>query len=296
VYQIPKLFPTPEHKNLVIGVTGIGASKEFSSLITDVIPNLHTLDTGQCFPLYYYEQPEDDLLKTEKPDKHRYVRRDAITDWALKKFHDTFSDKKISKEDIFYCIYGVLHSPTYRENFENDLKKMLPRIPLCKDFWGFSKSGRALAKWHLEYETVEPYDLKEEIKPGAPKKIKDLYRVDESGMKWPKEKKVEDKTKIIFNGYVTLTGVPLDAYDYVVNGKSAIEWVMERYCITVDLNKKCEGSGIKNDPNEWSDDPRYIVDLVKRVVRVSIETNKIVKALPPLDIIDEQQESSSHTE
>lgn len=296
VGQIPTLFPTPEHKNLVIGVTGIGSTKPFSCLISNTIPDLEYVSKSQCFPLFYYEQPEDDLLKTEKPDKHGYVRRDAISDWALKKFQDTFSDKKISKEDIFYYIYGVLHSPTYRENFENDLKKMLPRIPLCKDFWGFSKSGRALAKWHLEYETVEPYDLTEEIKSSAPKKIKDLYRVDESGMKWPKEKKVEDKTKIIFNGYVTLTGVPLDAYDYVVNGKSAIEWVMERYCITVDLNKKGEGSGIKNDPNQWSDDPRYIVDLVKRVVRVSVETNKIVKALPALDIIDDKSASSSHTE
>lgn len=296
LYQIPKLFPTPEHKNLVIGVTGIGVTKPFSSLMTNNVPDIQLLANGQCFPLYCYEQAEDDLLKTEKPDKHGYVRRDAITDWALKKFQDTFSDKNISKEDIFYYIYGVLHSPTYRENFENDLKKMLPRIPLCKDFWGFSKAGRALAKWHIEYETVEPYDLKEEIKPSAPKKIEDLYRVDESGMKWPKEKKVEDKTKIIFNGYVTLTGVPLDAYDYVVNGKSAIEWVMERYCITVDLNKKGEGSGIKNDPNQWSDDSRYIVDLVKRVVRVSVETNKIVKALPPLDIIDDKSASSRHTE
>ncbi|MFN9068029.1 MAG: type ISP restriction/modification enzyme, partial [Bdellovibrionales bacterium] len=251
----------------------------------------------QCFPLYYYEKFDEetpDMLKpNQKPDKHGYIRRNAITDFALEKFQTDYSDKKINKEDIFYYVYGVLHSPTYLAKYQNNLKKMLPRIPLCRDFWGFSKSGRELAKWHLNYESIAPYPLKEEIKPSAPRKEKDLYRVTDSEMKWPKEKKVADKTKIIFNEYVTLSEVPLEAYNYIVNGKSALEWVMERYAITVDLNAKGEGSGIKNDPNEWSDDPRYIVDLVKRVVRVSIETNKIISALPTLDIIEEATEQKT---
>lgn len=287
-YQMFKIYPSLKHENLIISVTGIGVTKGFSSLISNQIIDLQMLANGQCFPLYYYEQLDNELLKNDKPDKHGYVRREAITDWALKKFQETYNEKKISKEDIFYYIYGVLHLSTYRENFENDLKKMLPRIPLCKDFLGFSKAGRNLAKWHLEYETLEPFELKEKIKPGAPKKEKELYRVDESGMKWPKSGKVPDKSQIIFNGHVTLCEIPLEAYDYIVNGKSALEWIMERYCVSVDLNAKGEGSGIKNDPNEWSEDPRYIVDLVKRIVRVSLETNKIVKNLPALDIISDK--------
>lgn len=293
-YQLPKLFPTSNHTNIVFCVTGIGASKSFSTLVSDSLPNLHLLDTGQCFALYYYEKPDEektgDLLTAhEKPDKHGYIKRDAITDFALDTFQKTYADKKISKEDIFYYVYGLLHSPTYRTKYQNDLKKMLPRIPLAKDFWGFSKAGRELAKVHLNYETVKPYNLKEEISEGAPKKEKELYRVNAVGMKFLKVKKEEDRTTIIFNQHVTLKGIPLEAYDYVVNGKSAIEWVMERYCVTTDLNAKGEGSGIKNDPNEWSDDPRYIVDLVKRVVQVSIDTNRIVKSLPELEIIDEKK-------
>lgn len=290
-HLLPSFFPTQDHKNFVIYLTGTGVKTPFSALMAQGIMDFQLLANGQGFPLYFYEEHEDDLISKEKPDKHGFVRRDAISDWALEKFKSTYSDEKIKKEDIFYYIYGVHHSPAYRDNFENDLKKMLPRIPLCRDFWGFSKIGRELAKWHLSYESIDPYPLKEEIKPGAPKKEKDLYRVTDSEMKWPKDKKVADKTKIIFNEYVTLSEVPMEAYNYIVNGKSALEWVMERYAVTVDLNAKGEGSGIKNDPNEWSEDPRYIVDLVKRIVRVSIETNKIVRALPPLDIIEDKDKN-----
>lgn len=289
-YQIPRLYPTEDHENLVIAVTGNGVTKAFSNLISDVIPDIQLLANGQCFPLYHYEHKDDidtpDLLKSkEKPDKHGYIKREALTDFALEKFQESYSDKKISKEDIFYYIYGILHSPTYKEKYQNDLKKMLPRIPFAKDFWGYSNAGRELAKWHLNYETIKPYPLKEVVKDGAPKKASDLYKVNEAGMKFPKDKKVEDRTQIIFNSHVTLSGIPLEAYDYVVNGKSALEWVMERYAVTVDLNAKGEGSGIKNDPNEWSDDPRYIIDLVKRVVQVSLETNKIVKGLPKFELL-----------
>jgi predicted helicase len=168
-----------------------------------------------------------------------------------------------------------LHSPEYKTRFSSDLKKMLPRIPLAKDFWAFSKAGRALAKWHLNYETIEPYPLQEETKPSN-LKLKIYYQVDE--MRFAKNGKEKDKTTIRYNDYIWLKGIPLEAYDYIVNGKPALEWIMERYAFTTDKD-----SGITNDPNDWSDDPRYIIDLVKRVVRVSIETMKIVNALPPLD-------------
>ncbi len=287
VGQMPKLFPTKTTKNVVISITGIGASKEFSSLATDIIPDLHMQDSGQSFPLYYYEEynSTDLLHKDEEPNEDGYIRRESITDFALSKFKTDYKDEKITKEDIFYYVYGLLHSPTYRIKYQSDLKKMLPRIPLLKNFWGYSKIGRQLADIHLNYESVKPHKLEEIISEKAPKKEKDLYRVNEAGMKFPKNKKIEDKTTILFNPYVSLKGVPLDAYDYVVNGKSAIEWIMERYRITTDLNSKGEGSGIVNDPNEWSDDPRYIIDLLKRVVAVSVETNKLVAQLPKFELI-----------
>jgi predicted helicase len=283
------IFPTPTHKNKVFSLTGLGVTKAFSLVMTDKIPDIQLLANGQCFPLYIYENSEQertkDMFNEESlPDKSGYVRRDALTDSCLVRFHSSYGDTKIAKEDIFYYIYGLLHSLTYRDRYQNDLRKMLPRIPFVKDFWGYSKKGRELAEIHLNYESIEPFELIEEIKEGSPKKAKELYRVNEAGMRFPKVKKEEDRTSIIFNQFVTLKGIPESAYEYVVNGKPAIEWIMERYAITTDKD-----SGIKNDPNEWSDDPRYIVDLVKRIVRVSLETNRIVSKLPKFELIEEKK-------
>ncbi len=158
---------------------------------------------------------------------------------------------------------------------------MLPRIPLTKetaDFWKFSRAGRELAHWHLEYETIDPYPLQEQ-KDGLFTDPKKDYLVTK--MQFGRKDKQVDKTAIVYNSHLTLCGVPLEAYEYVVNGKSAVEWIMERYQVTVDKD-----SGIRNDPNDWvreHDQPRYIVDLVKRVVRVSLETRKIVNSLPALN-------------
>ena len=273
---MPKLFPNGKGENSVIYITGVGATERFSALLVNSIMDFKFQNNGQGFPRFYYEM-----------DNGKLVRRDAISSQMLQKFKTVYRDSAISSDDLFFYIYGIFHSFQYVNDYKNDLRKMLPRIPFAKDFWGFSKTGRKLADIHLNYETIKPFNLKEEISNGAPKKEKELYRVTEAGMKFPKVDKKEDRTTIIYNGYVTLKGIPLEAYDYVVNGKSAIEWVMERYAITVDLNSKGEGSGIKNDPNEWSDDPRYIVDLVKRVVQVSLETNKLIASLPPLEIITE---------
>lgn len=283
VYQIPSILPSPRQSNIVIALTGVGASKGFSALLVNVVPNYHFHDTGQCFPIFWYEKAEEGKqgesgglfdTSTATPDADGYVRRDAITDWALDEFHKNYGDKKITKEDIFYYVYGLLHSPLYREKYESSLKKMLPRIPYAPDFWGFSKAGRELAKWHLNYEAVDPWPLTEESKDLV-LDTKAHYRVEK--MVFAKNGKAVDKSTIVYNSRVRLSGIPPEAYDYVVNGKPAIEWVMERYAVTIDKD-----SGIKNDPNEWSDDPRYIIDLVKRVVRVSIETVKIVKKLPVL--------------
>ena len=189
----------------------------------------------------------------------------------------------ITKEDLFYYVYGVLHSNEYRERFAADLKKMLPRIPFTEDFWAFSTAGRELGELHVGYESVEPWPSVKEMRTEmafsqSGQELDDaiLYRVEK--MRYPKNGKVADKTTIIYNQFLTLTDIPLDAYAYVVNGKPAIEWLMERYAVTQDKESK-----IVNDPNDWSDDPRYIIDLVKRIVTVSMRTNLIVATLPPLN-------------
>ncbi|AFS53887.1 DEAD/DEAH box helicase [Leptospirillum ferriphilum] len=275
-----KLFPSAHHKNLAISVTGTGSSKDFSCLMVNTLPDLEVISKGQCFPLYYYEKAQSAKipgLTLSNFSEEKYVRKDAVTDKALTDFREHYQDEGISKEDIFYYVYGVLHSPEYRERFASDLKKMLPRIPFVSDFWGFSKAGRELAHWHLNYETLEPWPLEEKTDKNIITRMtpKELFRVE--GMKFGRNGKEVDKTTIVYNNWITLSGIPLESYKYVVNGKPALEWVMERYAVKVDKD-----SGIKNDPNLWSEDPRYLLDLVKRVVRVSLEMIRIIKGLPAL--------------
>lgn len=292
VYRMPNILPRSDSTNLMISATGIGATKDFSALISRNVLDLECISKGQCFPLYLYEKIEEDGKLDLGGDDGEvidgYRRRDAITDGMLKTFQDAY-EKKVSKEDIFFYVYGVLHSPEYRDRFAADLKKMLPRIPLTgttQDFWAFSKAGRDLAEWHLNYETVEPWELLIYDKAPLSMPPEEKFKVKKmtfarptpeqkaSGDKW-------DKTKIIYNTHLTLTDIPLEAYCYVVNGKPTLEWVMERYAVTVD--KK---SGIKNDPNDWCsehDDPSYILNLIPRLVRVSLETMKIVNGLPALN-------------
>ncbi len=165
----------------------------------------------------------------------------------------------------------ALHSPEYKTRFAADLKKMLPRIPYAQDFWAFSKAGRDLAQLHINYETVEPYPIIENqvLTDGC-------YRVQK--MKFGKQGKEKDKTIIHYNNDITLSEIPLETYDYIVNGKPALEWIMERYQVTINKD-----SGIKNDPNDWSENPRYILDLIKSIITVSVETVKIVNSLPALN-------------
>ena len=205
-------------------------------------------------------------------------RRDAITDAGLTHFQEAYPGEGISKEDLFYYVYGLLHSPDYRERYADNLCKELPRIPRVKtatDFWSFSRAGRALADLHLDYETVTPYPLTIDAK--GPLTDAD-YRVEK--MKFAKK---GDKTTVIYNGKITLRGIPEAAWDYVVNGKAALDWVMERQCVKTDKD-----SGIVNDANDWAietmDNPKYPLELFQRVVTVSLETQKIVTALPSLNI------------
>mgnify|MGYP005845213269 CR=1 FL=1 len=289
--QSARVFPTQHHPNVTISLVGTGSSKEFSTLLANHISDFHFHSNNKLLPRYVYDKVDRggklELGGDDSEIIDGYRRRDAITDGILETFRKAYA-QKIVKGDIFYYVYGILHSAEYRERFATDLKKMLPRIPLTQDvadFWAFSEAGRNLAEWHLNYETIEPWAVKEHsdklnldpwdhfkirkmtfARPNAEQKL--------AGEKW-------DKTRIIYNSHLTISHIPLEAYEYIVNGKPAIEWIMERYQVTRD-----KASGILNDPNDWCkehDDPRYIVDLIARVVRVSIETMKIVQSLPPLN-------------
>lgn len=223
-----------------------------------------------------------DLFEKE-PAQPRIVRRDGITDAGLTHFQSAYPTETITKEDLFYYVYGLLHSPDYRERYADNLAKELPRIPCVKtaaDFWAFSKAGRALAELHLNYESVPIY-AGATIDTGGKRLADADYRVEK--MKVPKAGKEKDLARLIYNSRITVSGIPPEAYDYVVNGKPALDWVIERQCVKTDKD-----SGIVNDANDWAietmHNPRYPLELFLRVVTVSLETMKIVRSLPPLDL------------
>ncbi|MFN0290028.1 DEAD/DEAH box helicase [Pedobacter helvus] len=278
-----QLFPSSDNRNLVICLSGIGDRKGFSALMTDAIPNLDTIEKAQCFPLYYYEintSIQKGLF--DESDKQSFTRREAVSDFILQIGKKQYGNN-LTKEDIFYYVYGLLHSREYVEQFANDLKKMLPRLPLVenvRDFWKFTKAGRALADLHLNYES---YPSDPEILVMTAIGQTTDYKV--SKMRFPANHKI-DKRDIIYNDQIIIQNIPSKAYEYVINGKSAIEWIMERYQVKIDLNAKGEGSGIKNDPNEWADEvgnSRYILDLLLSIINVSIQTVDIVNNLPKVN-------------
>jgi len=292
IYQMPKIFSEQNSENLVISITGRGATKEFSALITNVIPDLEMISKGQCFPLYLYEktQPNDGLF-ADVCDQTKFERRDAITNDALAHFKNAYPNISISKKDIFYYIYGLLHNEDYRERYFDNLTKQLPRMPLLKtssDFLAFSKAGRDLAELHLNYESVTLNT--QATFNGLLKGLK----VTEQGVKFGddadfyvtkmKFAKKGDKSRVIYNGKITIENIPEEAYDYIVNGKPALEWVMERQAVTTD-----KASGIVNDANDWAvetmGNPRYPLELFLRVITVSLKTQEIVRNLPKLDIL-----------
>jgi len=304
VSQMPQIFPNNQVENKVICLT-ITGTKDFSTLITNIIPDLHLIGDSQCFPLYLYEKEEaqaansSDLFAnpSEKTTAYDgYQRHEAITDEALSYFKAAYPNEDFSKEDMFYYIYGLLHSEEYREKYADNLSKQLPRIPCVKsavDFWAFSQAGRELAELHLNYESVPMYQ--NVLFKGGIKLLGDQisgsvgedFYVEKMkfGKKTDEEtgKKVDDKTTVIYNSQFTLTNIPEEAYDYVVNGKPALEWVMERQSVKTD-----KASGIVNDANDWAietmNNPRYPMELFLRVVTVSLETMRIVRALPKLEI------------
>ena len=273
-YLQNSFFPDRTSKNLIICTTGIAGSKDFTALLSDKMPDIQLLANGQCFPLYYYEERQKNSPSLfDAAGDSEYIRRDGVSDFILERAKKVYG-KNVGKKDIFYYVYGILHSPDYRTAFANDLKKMLPRIPLVedvRDFWKFSKAGRKLAELHINYEEVPPYEGVEISGDSS-----DNFKVQK--MRFPKK---GQQDTIIYNSKIVVSNIPEKAYEYVVNGKSAIEWIMERYQVKTD--KK---SGIKNDPNDWAEEvgnPRYILDLLLSIINVSVQTVEIVESLPKLE-------------
>ena len=313
-----RIYPATQYNNIVIAVSGVGQQKPFSPFITDSISDLQVVDKAQYFPLYWYEEnknPQATLF--DEAETNRYIRRDGITDWILQEVRNRYGGSRaITKEHIFYYVYSLLHSLQYRERFADDLKKSLPRIPIVdnvQDFMAFYKAGKELADLHLNYEQginiqATGQDGEYAYFAEMPMKAYQTHRVKVCGdidiwksgwtdatyqhfavekMRFAKVrdengKLIADKSKIIYNGHITIESIPLKAYEYIVNGKSAIEWIMERYAVTID-----KASQIKNDPNDWSkehEQPRYILDLLLSVIILSCQTVDIVNALPILKI------------
>ena len=255
VYVFPSIFPTPETEteNRAICLTTLGSKQSFHCLMTQQIPDVHLAGDSQCFPFYTYNEDGTN-------------RQENITDWALAEFRIHYNDNTITKWDIFHYNYALLHHTTYREKYEMNLKRDLPHIPFTEDFWGFANAGAQLADLHINYASVPKYDgLKYIETPGMPIN----WRVE-------KMKLSKDKAQLKYNDFLTLDGIPLEVYDYRLGTRSALEWIVDQYRVKVDKR-----SGIVNDPNRV-DEPRYIVDLIARVITVSLKTVEIIAALPPL--------------
>ncbi|WP_341472749.1 type ISP restriction/modification enzyme [Actinomyces wuliandei] len=317
-----RYFPTPAHDNLGFYLTGVSSHHDFSALLVDAVPNLHLLDTGQFFPRWTWEpidQPARDAGMLDltagavvgneggSPDGEGageviggYRRVDNITDATLHAYREAYGPT-VGKDDVFYYVYGLLHSPDYRSRYGADLKKSLPRIPLVAsraDFVAIATAGRGLADLHLDYETVEPWPLtltvdgkdmpwaqRDRIAPALLHVTKMRYaktRVD--------GKQADDKTTIVYNEQVSVSGIPEAAQDYLLGSRSGLDWLIDRYQVKSD-----KASGIVNDPNDWMAEgagggpteparPLYLLELIARVAAVSMRTQQIVSALPPLDV------------
>jgi predicted helicase len=299
VGQMPRIFPS-DRENLVIMIKQRWNGDGHLALIVNNIPELQTDGGAQCFPLYLYEKSsEDDQIdfdgapqtsdmfstqssKKVEVEKTEYQRKDGISDTGLAHFTAAYPSEKISKEDVFYYVYGLLHSSDYRERYADNLSKELPRIPCvktAKDFWHFSQAGRDLAELHLNYETVACYPVTLDT---GKQKLAELDDKDFYVTKMKFAKKGEKHT-VIYNHQITIRDIPEEAFDYVVNGKAALDWVMERQAVTTHKD-----SGIVNDANDWATETmgnaKYPLELFQRVITVSLETMKIVNALPKLDI------------
>ena len=299
VYRMPAIFPEPGLDNRVIAVTGIGARAGFSCLMADTLPCLDMVEKGQCFPLYRYAALDGDAPgdmpgaatgsgeTVTAPSGRRYAKHSAMTPQAMAALRDAYPDAHVTEEDLFHYLYGVLHAEEYRTRFAANLAKELPRLPLVRTYRAFETfrdAGRALADLHVTYETVAPHPVTvaEGDSPLAVvENAEAFYRV--TRMKFGGTARHKDRTTVIYNANIVLRDIPAQAYDYEVNGKPALTWVMERQVVKTD--KK---SGIVSDANAWAvetmNNPAYPLETFQRVVTVALETRRIVGGLPGLDL------------
>ncbi|AWZ38647.1 DEAD/DEAH box helicase [Ligilactobacillus murinus] len=248
--------------NLVINTTGRGVSRDFSVLVSNLIPNQHTMDTGQGFMRYDNEIDETALFQSNDNMNQAFAAKLGL-----------------SLDDTFAYVYGLLNSREYQEKYANDLKKDLARIPIVKNKEKYVEIGRALMDLHLNYEEVPVYkgvdiQLSEQTSYKVTK-MKFAKKRDKNG------KSVNDSSTIIYNSDITISNIPEKAYQYVVNGRSAIEWIMDQYQVKTD--KK---SGIIDDPNDYSNDEKYIFNLLLRIINVSIQTIDLINSLPKFEVED----------
>ena len=317
-YQLPQLFPTPVHPNPSL-VLSQGDLTKIGPLMTDILPDLHLVGDAQTFPLYTWEPlsptsgGEPDLfadlatssesqtdgaatassLVFSRPIADQipvildgYRRVDNVTDATLASYREHYGDAGITKEDIFFYVYALLHHPEYRERYEDDLKKMLPHIPRAAGFHTYATVGRELADLHVNYERVEQHpSVHEAISLHAPEDPWERYRIATRKMRFPKQGRREtDYTRLEYNDYVTLTGIPADAQNYSISGRSPLEWIIDRYHVKTD-----KASGIVNDPNDFLREqgrPDAVVDLIKRLVTVSMRTQELLATLPPFEVTE----------
>ena len=253
--RFPQIIPDDLKDNLVIWLK-IGSDWPMFALLTNRISDQLPQGGSQCFPFYTYNEDGTN-------------RRENITDWSLEQFRSHYKNKSIAKWDIFHYVYALLHHPLYREHYAANLKRELPRIPFAPDFRAFADIGKQLAEIHVNYEDQPEYPLERIEKPGAQLD----WRVE-------RMKLSKDKRSLIYNDFLTLSGIPPEVFEYRLGNRSALDWIIDQYQVGTDKR-----SGITNDPNRL-DDPQYIVRLIGQVIRVSLETVQLVRRLNEVSIVE----------
>jgi predicted helicase len=260
------VMPQKSTSNLIIGISAPPLKRRFSTLISNEIMDLHLLEQAQVFPFYWYSEKSEQGDLFDTGDREMYLKQESMSEESLASFKSKYNDPSIKKEDIFYYIYGVFHSSTYIEKYGNNLSKEFPRIPYLRDFWAYSRIGRSLANLHLNYEKATPYQevvISKTSEDYSIRKIRFLSK--------------ERKDVILFNDYIRIEHIPLKVYDYLVNGRSPLEWVIDQYQYSTDPE-----SGIINDPNKYDPEKggKYVFDLILSLITVSLRTQELISLLP----------------
>ncbi|MCY4523724.1 MAG: hypothetical protein OXB84_03185 [Halobacteriovoraceae bacterium] len=260
-YQTQKIFPIGK-ENIAICVSA--DRNNFLPLMCDMLPDIQCLPNNKMFPRYSYEEDRNQLKKI-----------DNMNPTVINEFKKYYDDKKIDSDAVFYYIYALLHSKDYRNKYKNNLRMELPCIPFVSNFWDFSEIGKKLSDLHVYYEEVKKYPLKIAGVEKNNFKVDKMIFIDKN-----------DTSKIIYNDNITINDIPEETYKYEVAGKSAIWWIMNRYQIP----ESKKNSGLENDPNNYSENPKYIIELLQRIVTVSVESVRLINKLPEIKEISYSKE------